>query len=148
MSDAGIYAALETELMNALSGSGGIAGVVTLSPALSVADLADDAVRKPAVGVIDAGLAEKDLLSVSSRRMTATATFEVGVVVASARGKVQARSTLRTVLEAVRDRVHFLPSSQPGTGRWRWKSETPVEVAGDDLIAAVASYQIETLIGR
>jgi len=148
VSDAGTYAALEKEITDALTGTCGIPGVVSVEPALSVVDLADHAVRKPVVGVVDAGADESGEVAIGSRRRLARFTFEVAVVVSSARGKKDARGTLRGILEAVRDRVHYLPSSQPGSGRWRWKSENPVEVTGDDLLAAVASYSIETVIGR
>lgn len=148
MSDAGIYAALEGEITAALAATGGISGVVSLEPALSVVDLANDAVRKPAIGVVEAGAEETGEVAIGNRRRLARFTYEVAVVVSSARGKTSARGTMRSILEAVRDRVHHLSSSQPGTGRWRWKSETPVEVTGDDLLAAVASYSIETVIGR
>lgn len=149
MSDIGTYAALEAELVAALSLPTGIDGVVTLGPSLGAADLAATAVRKPAVGIVE-GAAEDtgDLATIGGKKRLARFDFEIAVVVSSARGAVAARATLRTILETVRDRVHFLSCSQPGPGRWRWKSETPVEVTGDDLLAAVASYQVQTTIGR
>lgn len=148
MSDAGTYAALEAELLAALT-TPAITGVVSLSGATSAADLAEDAVRKPAVGIVEGPAEDTDALAtIGGKKRLARFNYEVAVVVSSARGKVPARATLRGILETVRDRVHHLSSSQPGPGRWRWKSDTPVEVTGDDLIAAVASFQIETTIGR
>lgn len=147
MTDVGLYAALETSILTALR-TPAIPGVVTLEGALSVADLAADAVRKPAIGIVDAGSTFQESVAIARRGQIARFNFEVGVVVSSARGKIAARGTLRTILETVRDRIHFLSIAQPGPGRWLWKSDTPVDVTGDDLLAAVASFQLDTMIGR
>src|SRR5512135_891423 len=109
MTDVGTLAAMETEIMTALAG---LPGVVELKATCSAEDLlARDAIRMPAVGVVDAGIEWKEGQSVGQKVQIATFRWEVTVLVDSKRGRIDARTTLREILETIRDRLHWLQTA-------------------------------------
>ncbi len=146
MSDVGRYAAQEAELETALTG---LPGAATICRTLSLEDLvARDGIRKPAVGIIE-GSAEAtgESIGIGSRRIPARVSWEIAVVVQNQRGAVQGRPVLRTLLEAVRDRVHGLDSTVTRGARYRWRSDVPTQVPADDLIAAIATFDVNVIFG-
>jgi len=145
VSDIGLYAALEAELIAALTG---ISGVATLVPTVSVDRLAGmDGVRKPAIGVIDTGAEFREQYAITKGRSLATVSWDIAIVVQNMRGVTAARPTVRTLLETIRDRVHWLQTGTSSKGRYRWRSDQHIQLPDDSLDAAVASFEIAVSVG-
>jgi len=146
VSDAGRYAAMEAEIVAALTG---LAGVATIGKTLSLEDLVQrDGIRKPAVGIIEgAAEATGEKIGIGSRRIPARVTWEIAVVVQNQRGAVQGRPTLRSILEEVRDRLHCLDSTGTRGSQYRWRSDAPTQVPADDLVAAIATFDVNVIFG-
>ncbi len=160
MTDVGIYAALETELTTALAG---ISGVVAVTPTCDIEDLVyrispdGGGGRTPAIGVVEVaskrttipGSSGGGFYSIANRHITTVSTWEIAVVVRNERGKSDARSTVRTILETIRDRVHYLSTTATTyRSKWTWVGEEKVKTAEDDLYAWVATYSVDCFFGN
>lgn len=159
MTDVGIYTALETELTTALAG---ISGVVEVVPTCDVEDLVyrigpdGGGGRTPVIGVVEVGSkrtsvpgsAGGGLYSIAGRKITANSAWEISVAVRNERGKSDARSTVRTILETIRDRIHYLETAQPYKGKWQWQGEEKVKTTEDDLYVWISTYSIDCFFGN
>lgn len=149
MSDVGLYAALEAEIIEALTDTP-IDGVKKVLRTAGVEDLVfQDTALRPVIGVIDAGAKELDRPAVSSRLVGALSEWQIAVVVTSKRGLPDARTTVRTLLETVRDRVHNVQTATSSRGKYRWISDQYVNVVGGDgsVAAAIATFVIPINFG-
>jgi len=146
MTDVGLYAAMEAEIVTALTG---MTGVVELKPTASAEDLvAKDGIRLPAVGIIDAGAEWKEPLGVGQKLQRATFRWEITVIVGSQRGRIDARTTLRTILETVRDRLHYSQSAVALKSRYYWRSDRPLDIGRTDILGTVIAFELDVLVGN
>jgi hypothetical protein len=144
MTDVGRYAAMEAEVIAAI---GSISGVVSVEPSTSVEDLVEtEGIRTPVIGVIEGESSRQGAYALSNRRINACSEWEVAVVVRNERGRAAARARLREILEKVRDNLHYASSAQPPTAKYIWKGDKRVQVEGDDLYAAVATFELTVLL--
>lgn len=144
MTDVGRYTAMEAEVIAAI---GTIDGVVSVEPSTSVEDLVEtEGIRTPVIGVIEGESSRQGAYALSNRRINACSEWEVAVVVRNERGRVAARAMLRAILEKVRDNLHYASSTQPPTARYIWKGDKRVQVEGDDLYAAIATFELTVLL--
>lgn len=147
MSDVGLYDALEAELYAALT-TPAISGAATVAKTLSIQDLVErDAVRKPAIGIVDSGARFREPYGVGQRIVGVVSRWEIGVVVQNQRGAISGRPTLRGFLETVRDRVHNLKTATSSRAAWRWQSDEYIDQPREDLVAAVATFEINVNFG-
>jgi hypothetical protein len=144
MTDVGRYAAMEAEVIAAI---GSISGVVSVEPSTSVEDLVEtEGIRTPVIGVIEGESSRQGAYALSNRRINACSEWEVAVVVRNERGRAAARARLREILEKVRDNLHYASSAQPPTAKYIWKGDKRVQVEGDDLYAAIATFELTVLL--
>lgn len=159
MTDVGTYAALEAEITTALAG---ISGVVEVIPTCDIEDLVyrvspdGGGGRTPVIGVVEVaskrttvpGSAGGGFYTIANRIVTAESVWEIAVCVRNERGKSDARSTSRTILETIRDRLHYLSTAQDYKSKWQWQGEEKVKTAEDDLYAWVATYSLTCFFGK
>lgn len=144
MTDVGKYAAMEAEVIAAI---GTISGVKSVEASMSVEDLIEvDGIRLPAIGVIEGDASRQSAYALSNRRISAGVEWEVAVVVRNERGRTAARDTLRTILETVRNNLHYASSALSPLARYIWKGDKRIQVEGDDLYAAVATFELQVLL--
>jgi hypothetical protein len=120
---------------------------VSVEPSTSVEDLVEtEGIRTPVIGVIEGESSRQGAYALSNRRINACSEWEVAVVVRNERGRAAARARLREILEKVRDNLHYASSAQPPTAKYIWKGDKRVQVEGDDLYAAIATFELTVLL--
>jgi hypothetical protein len=153
MSDVGVYAAVQAEIVALLTTPAITVSSVTanIRSALSVAHLVEgpEAVQKPMVGVIllDSRALGEDEQTLS-RQIRVETFWQIAAVDASNRGASDRRTWCYSVLETVRDRLHQYTSTiAPGYDVYRWVSES-FTAETPSVMAAVATYRLPLMLGR
>jgi hypothetical protein len=137
---------MEAEIIAALTG---ITGVASLKASASAEDLlAKEGIQKPAIGVTDAGAEWKESLGVGQKQQRGAFRWEITILVESGRGRIDARSTLRTLRETVRDRLHYLKSTIPLKARYMWRGDQPLDIGRPDVLGSVTSFELDALVGN
>jgi hypothetical protein len=156
VSDAGLYAALETDIATKIAGAGGL---VTVAKSMSATDVVfRQGIQKPAAGIIHTGTEYlRPARGVNAPQFKALIKFQIAVAAQSLRGRVDARPAVQTILEAIRDALHFkqpsgLPlvigGTQAPTGLYRCISEVYADQHPESFIVAAANYNIELMLGN
>lgn len=157
MSDNGIYAAIEAELLAKVAAVAGVAEapLATCSIEGLVYRVPPDGVsgRLPAIGVSfvsaspDAsfGTSPSGMIGIGSPRLAATTMWEVCFVGRSERGSVDAHSATRALVELVRDALHYKQSAIQPLTRYMWKSDKRYEFDEPDLYGYVSVYTLTAM---
>lgn len=153
MSDAGIYAALEADL---LAKAGTVGGVTTLKQSLNVWDtLYRDGFVKPeqiVVGLVHAGTkALRPARGVNAPQVYSSIAFQFVLAAQSLRGGISQLPAVELVLEAIRAAVHFKqPSALPVavTGLYRWDADSYPAERPKGLLVATSDFHIELMLGN
>lgn len=152
MSDIGVYATLQAEILTALAPM-----AITAVPAGVIRTFAKDSrieelivkegIRAPAIGVACTNKTAAGRISAGpNRQMLASLEWEVAVLVDSARSRAEQRASLEAILEEVRDKLHFLPCSLPPTAKYIWNGEKTVLLGDEELLGAIATYQLDLVL--
>lgn len=145
MSDIGKWAAVEAEITTAL---GTLTGVSTIVPSMSIDQLANsDGIRKPAVGIIYLGTDYNQQYAVGNRKFMATSHWRIGVVLTNLRGTVTGRPQVYSILEQIRDRVHFSFSALSPKEAFRFESEQVPEQGPDGLCVGWVDFRLDLILG-
>lgn len=148
MSDIGTIKALEAEIVAALTANP-IEGVLTVKPTLSFNDLMiRDGIRKPAIGVIYLGSDYMEPYALGQRRFRAVSRWQVAVCVNSLRDSSDARAAVYDILDAVRDKVHFLFTSQSYKGAFKFEREEIPLDQPEGSVLGVATFSLELFLGK
>lgn len=150
MSDAGIYAALEADIVTKLTGVGGL---VTVVRSMSATELVYyDGIQKPAAGLIHTGTDYiKPARGVNAPHYYGRVKYQIAICVQNLRGRIAARPTLLTAIEAIRGALHFKqPSGLPvsNTGLYMAGSEVYADQHIESLAVAAVNYNIELMLGN
>jgi len=151
MSDAGIYAAIEADIVTKLTG---ISGVNSISASMSANDLVyRQGIQKPAIGIVHQGteVMSQTARGVNAPQFRAKVNYQVTVAANDARGAISSRPLVQTILEAIRDRLHFKQPSGlpvPNIGLYRFVSEGYPEEQPQALIVAAANYSLEVMLAN
>lgn len=157
MSDAGIYAAIEAEIVARIGTISGVAeGAI---PTCGIEDLVyrvpTDGVtgRLPAIGVAfvsaapdsSFGTTPSGFIGIASKRLAAATLWEVCVVNRSQRGASDAHATARLTVERVRDQLHYYASAIQPLTKYIWKSDKRYDFDEPDLIGYVSVYALTAM---
>lgn len=156
MSDVGIYAAIEAEIIAAIGDLSAL-GVASVIPSASTEEIAW-AVEQLApegggnqgrlIGVLDRGATKLDDFTIAQASMFVESRWEISYAMLDFRGVSDDRATARTVMETIRDRLHYKRSSITGAQRYLWKSESTNKTEMPGLLSRTASYSLKLLISQ
>jgi len=156
MSDVGVYDAVESEIVAALTPM----TPLLLTRIVYAADLNDlvfgQGINPPVAGVIEDGadglgtIDENPTMAVGGRLVRTVLAWNLNFVVRNQRGAVEGRVKMRKLLETSRDILHGLRTTTlPTPGRFFWRRDTPEVIPGkEDILAYVAHYEFATNFGR
>jgi len=145
VSDIGKWNSIEAEIIAALAG---LSGVNTILPSMSMDQLANaDGVRKPCVGVIYLGTEYGQQYAVGQRKFYATSHWRIGVVLTNLRGSIAGRPAVYTILEEIRDKIHFKFTTQSPKEAYIFDSESVPEQSPDGLAVGFVDFKLGLILG-
>lgn len=145
MTDVGTYATLQAEILAALTT---MTAIKTFAKEARIENLVvKESLRRPAVGVACSSKTATGRVSAGNNRQTlASLKWEIAVLVDSARGNEEQKASLEALLEGIRDRVHFLSCALAPHSKYIWQGEEIVQLAEEELLGAVAIYQLDLVL--
>lgn len=148
MSDSGTLAAVQAEIVAALSSPAIQAGMPIL-PAMSLDDLINkQALRTPSIGIIYLGTTNVTVYSVGSRQVRATTKWRIAIANTNLRGTQDARSDVYSILEKVRDQLHYYRSSQSPKALFLFQEEQCPDTQPEGKLVAYADFYLDLILGK
>src|ERR1035437_945798 len=148
MSDSGTLAAVQAEIIAALSSPAIQAGMPNL-PALSLEDLINkQALRTPAMGIIYLGTTNAMVYAIGSRMLRATTKWRVAISNSNMRGTQDARQDTYALLEKVRDQLHFSRSAQSPKALLLFQEEQCPDNQPEGKIVAYQDFYLDLILGK
>lgn len=146
MSDVGIYAAVQAEIISALS-SPTIATDVL--PSMSMDNLIQkDNLRTPSIGIIFLGTTNAVPYAVGSRLVRATSKWRVAIAATNLRGTPFAREDVYPLLEKVRNQLHFYQSAQSPKTKFLFQEDYCPDSQPEGKITAYADFTLDLILGK
>ena len=153
MSDVGIYDAIEAEIISKIGDLSSLDVIPTI-PACSIDDLAwhlhpdGGGNQGRLLGLLDLSSEVVDQYTIAKSSFLAKTMWEVAYVEMNLRGAADSRSIARTVMETVRDRLHYQNSALSGAQRYMWVGEKTVDTGVEGMIGRVAQYRLNILLAQ
>ena len=148
MSDIGILAAVEEEIITAISTPAIVVGMPVLA-SMSPQDLIDrDSLKSPAVGVIYLGTTKTIQYAVGSRRLRATTKWRIAVSSTNLKGTASARKDVYSILEGIRNQLHYLHSAQSPRACYLFLEEQCPDTQSQGKIVAYADFTLDLILGN
>lgn len=148
MSDSGILANVQSEIVTALTTQPIIVGMPVL-PAMSLEDLINkQSLSTPAIGIIYLGSTKAVQYSIGSRHFRVTTKWRIAISSKNLRGTQDARSDVYSILEKVRDQLHFYKSAQAPKCAFLFIEEFCPDQFPEGKIVAYADFSLDLILGN
>lgn len=148
MSDSGTLAAVQAEIVAALSSPAIVTGMPVL-PAMSLEDLINkQSLRTPAIGIIYLGTTNVTVYSVGSRNVRATTKWRIAISHINLRGTQDARTEVYSILEKVRDQLHFTKSALSPKACYLFQEEQCPDTQPEGKIVAYQDFHLDLILGK
>jgi len=143
---------LNSSIGNALYIAGGTVTVSTtidVIPSMSLNDLINkDSLRSTAIGVLFLGTTNITEYAIGVRRLRATTKWRVAVSVTNLRGSQYARQDAYSILENIRDQLHFYTSAYIPKAKFLLQEEQTPNDQPEGKIVAWADYSLDVILGN
>ena len=122
---------------------------VAILPSMSLDDLVTNAsLRLPAIGVIFTGTSSTALVAVGNRKRRATTKWRVAVACQNLRGTRFARQDAYSLLEGVRDQLHFTFSACSPKAAFIFQDDYCPDSQPQGKVTAYADYELSLILGN
>ena len=150
MSDVGTLAAIQTEIKTALTTPTEIVTGMVVIDSMSLDDLMrkDAWGRMPALGIVYMGTDNATPYAIGNRQLRATTKWRIAIAHQNLKGSQFARNDVYNLLEAIKDRVHYLHSAQSPKAAFMFTSDSVLDTQPEGKVTAYVEFTLDVILGK